>query len=567
MTAALPGTEPFAPTKTTFTHPELGSITGWKRGNDIVQFRGIPYASIPARFRQSQLRTSLPEQPFDATNPGPTCPHPQLDYWKYWNAELPVELPKLNSVVTDELQCLNLSMTIPSRVLRGEKTNVPIFVFIHGGAFLGGSHAIQLCGREVFDSAGLVRRSMSLDKDLIAIGINYRVGPLGFLASRELTAFNKQHGEPAGNYGLHDQRQALEWIHKFISGFEGDPERVTIQGTSAGGASCHLQTLFPDRKFKRAILASGTCWGITPVTQDVAQREFDRLHAKVKSDDDQNPLDVLSNLDTNTLNTAVPFHVFHPLIDDVWVSKDVVLPPDHEHMPLADIMVGAALREDEVVEMVVRDKTTGQLRSDKEAYGFMRNTFNNNHCIQSPEHFPFENPSFAKAYGVVNLNDCDLNDPKLNLDENFAAWNFLVGHVLFNFPTYLLAQVLRQAKEKSNIWLYHYEATNPYPASHSPNWAHHGVNDILLFNVGPDQIPTEHLDAWIGAVEQTQRSWIEFVNNESPWRAVRKEGKLGPVFVFRNGQGSREYETLEQGLDPELARCWTAMKPSFRYQS
>jgi hypothetical protein len=49
-----------------FKHTSLGEIIGLARGDDIVQFRGVPFASIPARFRQACLLESLPQQPFDA---------------------------------------------------------------------------------------------------------------------------------------------------------------------------------------------------------------------------------------------------------------------------------------------------------------------------------------------------------------------------------------------------------------------------------------------------------------------------------------------------------------------
>ena len=51
-------------------HPILGPIIGLARGSDVVQFRGIPFASISARFRQSVLAESLPSEPFDARIPG-----------------------------------------------------------------------------------------------------------------------------------------------------------------------------------------------------------------------------------------------------------------------------------------------------------------------------------------------------------------------------------------------------------------------------------------------------------------------------------------------------------------
>lgn len=548
------------PIETTFNHSQLGDIIGWERGNDIVQFRGIPYADIPGRFRQSVLKEELPQQPFNAKNGGPTCPHPPQQYWEYWKAELPVDLPILQPTVTDEFKCLNLSITIPSHVVRGEK-KVPVFVFIHGGAFVGGSHAIQLHGREVFDPAGLVRHSVRLGKDMIAVGINYRVGPLGFLASKEMTAFSKSHGEFAGNYGLHDQRQALEWLHKFVSGFGGDPDRITIQGTSAGGASCHFLTLFPERKFQRAILASGTCWGIGAVPEDIAQKTFDRIYSATKQQQTK-PFQVLQDLDVDTLNNIVPYAVCNPLIENRWVSQNALLPPDIDRVQPAEIMVGAALREDDIGEVLLRDMKTWEFRTDANAWNFMSSVFASNGCVARPSEFPFENSKLIEEYSLGELQPFDPHNPKLDLPTHGRDWATLLGHVAFNFPSYFLAERLSQSKEASKVWLFNYEAKNPYPASHSRDMAHHGVNDLLLFNVAPDRIPEENLEDWIGAVEQTQRSWIEFVNGESPWSPVEPKDRLGPVFIFRDGRGSAEVQDIREGAWTKMADQWDAMRPS-----
>jgi carboxylesterase type B len=59
---------------------------------------------------------------------------------------------------------------------------------------------------------------------------SYRLGPFGFLHSAELAKFGGGQ-----NNGLHDQRTALLWIQKYIAGFGGDPNNVTLAGESAGG--------------------------------------------------------------------------------------------------------------------------------------------------------------------------------------------------------------------------------------------------------------------------------------------------------------------------------------------
>ena len=77
-----------------------------------------------------------------------------------------------------------------------------------------------------------------LDKDVILVTINYRLGIFGFLTlgSEELS----------GNVGLWDQLGGLKWIKKNIFHFGGNPNQVTLFGESAGGwsVSYHLGHLF-----------------------------------------------------------------------------------------------------------------------------------------------------------------------------------------------------------------------------------------------------------------------------------------------------------------------------------
>lgn len=64
---------------------------------------------------------------------------------------------------------------------------------------------------------------------------SWRNGAFGFLASSDIQEDNFQAGyDGVGNYGIHDQVLALEWIQKHISAFGGDPKRITVWGESAG---------------------------------------------------------------------------------------------------------------------------------------------------------------------------------------------------------------------------------------------------------------------------------------------------------------------------------------------
>src|SRR5262249_23730573 len=111
--------------------------------------------------------------------------------------------------------CLFLNVWAPPHA-----KHAAVIVFIHGGSLTrGGSW------EPTYDATHFA------EQGVVFVSINYRLGPLGWLALPELSA-ESPHGV-SGNYGLLDQIEALQWVQKNIGAFGGDPHNVTIMGESA----------------------------------------------------------------------------------------------------------------------------------------------------------------------------------------------------------------------------------------------------------------------------------------------------------------------------------------------
>ncbi|XP_023311605.1 venom carboxylesterase-6-like [Anoplophora glabripennis] len=147
--------------------------------------------------------------------------------------------------------CLYLNVYIPEDSVENPKA-LDVIVSIHGGAFMGGSGSADL--------------NTFLDKEVVLVSINYRVGILGFLSTEDDAI--------PGNNGLKDQVLALKWVRDNIASFGGNPDSVTIVGFSAGGASVHFHYFSPLSKglFIRGVSQSGTAIAPSATKKNALQR-------------------------------------------------------------------------------------------------------------------------------------------------------------------------------------------------------------------------------------------------------------------------------------------------------
>ena len=215
-----------------------GGLISGVSADGVRSFKGIPFAAPPV----GDLRWKAPQPvvPWQGVRQcdafGPECPQAP-----YATGSMYYQPPQKQSE-----DCLYLNVWTSGK--SGEKR--PVMVWIHGGALTRGSGANRTYNGTSFAKKGVV-----------LVTVNYRLGPLGYLAHPELTAESPQHS--SGNYGVLDQIAALQWVQKNIGVFGGDPGNVTIFGESAGSWSVNVLVATPLAKglFHRAIGESGGQFG------------------------------------------------------------------------------------------------------------------------------------------------------------------------------------------------------------------------------------------------------------------------------------------------------------------
>ncbi|KAB5582799.1 Alpha/Beta hydrolase protein [Coniochaeta sp. 2T2.1] len=171
------------------------------RNQKSFRFQGIRFAPQPKRFEYS-----VPYAPkgltIDATKNGPQCMQPY-------------------SGGSEDCLFLNIQTPYIPRAGRAEDLR-PVHFWIHGGGFTGGNGAT-----DNMDGGNMASR-----EDIVTVEVQYRLSTLGFLAVPGTNV--------TGNYGLQDQNLALKWVVANIASFGGDPNRITINGGSAGAASVRV---------------------------------------------------------------------------------------------------------------------------------------------------------------------------------------------------------------------------------------------------------------------------------------------------------------------------------------
>jgi carboxylesterase type B len=104
------------------------------------------------------------------------------------------------------------------------------------GGWLQIGDAMQNNANEPFDLL------LSAPHPRIIVSPTYRLNVFGFLCSpTDMNSPSPSLSPCPGNFGLWDQRLALQWTHQNISLFSGNPSNITLGGLSAGAYSAMFQ--------------------------------------------------------------------------------------------------------------------------------------------------------------------------------------------------------------------------------------------------------------------------------------------------------------------------------------
>ncbi|CAK1771583.1 Para-nitrobenzyl esterase [Vibrio crassostreae] len=304
----------------------------------IESFKGIKYAEAQRFEHSNMLPLSDNTDEFeviDATQFGYACP--QL---------------KTTSQTQDE-NCLNLNIWRPAGV--DSDADLPVYVFIHGGDFEYGSSSEALVHGDT-----VVAQGSDDGKPFIYVSLNYRLGQLG-------TQWVEGEDED-GNYGLGDQKRALEWVHNNIADFGGNAQNVTVMGQGSGAMSIGFLQQDEDiagQYFQRAIMQSNP-YGFEYPSYDVAKDRNNDFDANTSIDEIMasqetalNGIEQLKNWLLSSLSVSVSY-----LGQELEVGPKSGKTPMPTLMPFAPYLGCESLATSDESETICIEPSKSPLNSD-----------------------------------------------------------------------------------------------------------------------------------------------------------------------------------------------------------
>ena len=366
-----------------------GTVCGYIE-DGIYTFKGIDYAQA-RRFEAPQ-----DPEPWEGVQTalyyGNQC-HQAPRFT--WNDDAEAFLYQWDDGVQSD-NCLNLNVWTKG-INDGKKR--PVMVWLHGGGYaMGASSELPF-----YDGTNLAR------KDVVLVSINHRLNFLGYL---DLSDFGEKY-KYSGVAGVMDMVKALEWVHKNIEGFGGDPDNVTIFGQSGGGGKVNILLGAPSAKglFHRGIIESGSMTNLMDreKARAMGRKVVEKLGLDAKTIDriQEIPYSELLDAATEAVIEENPDNVFYRWYGaGMWCSP--VLDGEVIPFPLTDervaefskglpTIIGCNFSENNMLPAVYANADIRYKMGDTKQYLYifakpsphMDGTFATNHCTEMP--FVFNN--------------------------------------------------------------------------------------------------------------------------------------------------------------------------------
>ncbi|KAJ3510887.1 hypothetical protein NMY22_g15832 [Coprinellus aureogranulatus] len=213
-----------------------GDVTGTLPDPTVRQWLGIPFAT--AGRWEAPAAPPTRSTTLSANTYGHSCYQLTTLTTDYY-----LQFAHQDEPLDEDEDCLTLNIWAPST---DRPQNAAVLIWIYGGGFQFGATDLK-----VYDGTNFVKDS----DDLIIVTFNYRINIFGQPNAPQLVSSTDSQ-----NFGLLDQKAAIEWVKDNIAAFGGDASRITIWGQSAGGTSADIyaQAYPTDTTVKGIILESGS---------------------------------------------------------------------------------------------------------------------------------------------------------------------------------------------------------------------------------------------------------------------------------------------------------------------
>ncbi|GLB37994.1 putative carboxylesterase family protein [Lyophyllum shimeji] len=331
----------------------------------LRKWLGIRYAQDTAgenRWRPPQPIKLIPKPIFNATAYGPACLQGRADGG--------------NGTSVQSEDCLRINV-----IALEDAKDLPVYLYSHGGGFDSGASSDPKIDGSYLAARGIVFASY-----------NYRLSLFGFPHAAELA----EKGETQ-NLGLLDTRAAVEWLHKNVAQFGGDPNKITLGGESVGAeiTNFYLHAFSQNPLIRGAVMQSGdTAQPMWPLNDQIG-----KIATNMSCPTGRGLLDCLrkkSGLELKQTLLATGTQ-FQPVTDNITVWKDYVAQTIRGHTTRVPLLIGTNKDEG---SLIVEGEPTAYL-PDIVKYSKSNNlNFPFANITKLQELYPVPSEDFPSAYNA-----------------------------------------------------------------------------------------------------------------------------------------------------------------------